>query len=195
MSPGVRSLRAIRAVPLLLLVALPVAAAPPKRPKVDREAMREAIVAADEAEDFSSPASYAHFLQARRYHHAGNHRAAVDELRLAIATDEGNPYLLTQLGEEYARLGELSRAEAELRKAVESSSHYYPAHVMMGRVLLEAGKYSRAKLHLRRALMLKPREAEAYLVLAQLHLEQRQPDEAMKVVEELATALPGESSG
>jgi len=195
MRPGVRSLRAIRAVPLLLLVALPVAAAPPKRPKVDREAMREAIDSGGDREDFSSPASYAHFLLSRRYHHAGDHRAAVDELRLAIATDEGNPYLLTQLGEEYARLGELAKAEAELRKAVEASPQYYPAHVMMGRVLLEAGKYSRAKLHLRRALMLKPRETEAYLVLAQLHLEQRQPDEAVKVVEELAAALPGESSG
>lgn len=190
-----RFLRAIRAVPLLLLVALPVAAAPPKRPKVDREAMREAIDSGGDTEDFASPASYAHFLVSRRYHHAGNYRAAVDELRLAIATDEGNPYLLTQLGEEYARLGELAKAEAELRKAVESSPPYYPAHVMMGRVLLEAGKYPRAKMHLRRAIILKPREPEAYLVLAQLHLEQRQPDEAVKIVEELAASLPGEASG
>ncbi len=187
--------RAIHAVSLLLLVGLSAAAAPPKRPKVDREAMKEAISAGGEREDFSSPASYAHFLLARRYHHAGDHRAAVNELRLALATDEGNPYLLTQLGEEYARLGELAKAEAELRRAVEVSPRYYPAHVLLGRVLLQAGKHSRAKMHLRRAVMLKPRETEAYLILAQLHMEQRQPDEAVKVVEELSAALPGETAG
>ena len=190
-----RSLRAIHAVPLILLMGLSAAAAPPRRPKVDREAMREAITAGVEREDFSSPASYAHFLLARRYHHAGDHRAAVDELRLALATDEGNPYLLTHLGEEYARLGELAKAEGELRRAVELSPEYYPAHVLLGRVLLEAGKHGRAKMHLRRAVMLKPRETEAYLVLAQLHMEQRQPDEAVKVVENLSAALPGETSG
>lgn len=176
-------------------MGLSAAAAPPRRPKVDREAMREAITAGGEREDFSSPASYAHFLLARRYHHTGDHRAAVDELRLALATDEGNPYLLTQLGEEYARLGELTKAESELRRAVELSPEYYPAHVLLGRVLLEAGKHARAKMHLRRAVMLKPRETEAYLVLAQLHMELRQPDEAVKVVEELSAALPGETSG
>ncbi|MBN1207395.1 MAG: tetratricopeptide repeat protein [Myxococcaceae bacterium] len=157
--------------------------------------MREAIDAGDEREDFSSPASYAHFLLARRLHHTGDHRGAVDELRLALATDEGNPFLLTQLGEEYARLGDLAKAEHELRRAVERSPRYYPAHVMLGRVLLEARRYPRAKLHLRRAVMLRPREPEAYLILAQLHLELRQADEAVKVVEELAAALPGEASG
>ncbi|WP_224245786.1 tetratricopeptide repeat protein [Hyalangium gracile] len=157
--------------------------------------MREAINAGVEREDFSSPASYAHFLQARLLHHAGSHRAAADELRLALATDEGNPYLLTQLGEEYARLGDLNKAEAELRRAVEVASRYYPAHVMLGRVLLEAGRYPKARMHLRRAVTLKPREPEAYLVLAQLHLEAKQPEEAVKVVEELAAALPGEASG
>jgi tetratricopeptide (TPR) repeat protein len=191
----VRPVHAIRAAPLLLLVSLAAAAAPPKRPKVDREAMREAIRAGGEREDFSSPASYAHFLLSRRLHHAGDHRAAVDELRLALATDEGNLYLLTQLGEQYASLGELAKAESELRRAVELSPQYYPAHVLLGRVLLEAAKYPRAKVHLRRAMMLRPREPEAYLILAQLHLEQRQPDEAVKVVEELAAALPGAASG
>lgn len=190
-----RSLRAIRAVPLLLVAALSAAAAAPKRPKVDRDAIREAIDAGAEPDEFASPASYAHFLQAQLMHHSGSHRAAADELRMALATDEGNPYLLTQLGEEYARLGDLTKAETELRKAVDLSPQYYPAHVMLGRVLVEAGRYPKAKMHLRRAVMLKPREPEAYLVLAQLHLEMKQSDEAVKVVEELAAALPGEASG
>ena len=158
--------------------------------------MREAMdAAATDEGHFSSSASYANYLQARLRHHAGDHRGAVDALRLALATDDGHPLLLTRLGEEYARLGDLDKAERELRRAVERSPAYYPAHVLLGRVLLEAGRFTRARLHLRRAVALKPREPEAYLVLAQLHLEAGAPEEAVKVVEALALALPGEASG
>nr|WP_225937300.1 tetratricopeptide repeat protein [Myxococcus sp. RHSTA-1-4] len=158
--------------------------------------MREAMdAAATDEESFSSSASYANYLQARLLHHAGDHRGAVDALRLSLATDDGHPLLLTRLAEEYARLGSLDKAERELRRAVERSPAYYPAHVLLGRVLLESGRYTRARLHLRRAVALKPREPEAYLVLAQLHLEAGAPDEAVKVVDALALALPGEASG
>ena len=160
--------------------------------------MREAIDAATQDRDegrFSSSASYAHFLQSRLRHHAGDHKGAVDALRLALATDDGHPLLLTRLAEEYARLGALDKAERELRKAVDRSPAYYPAHVLLGRVLLESGRFTRARTHLRRAVALKPREPEAYLVLAQLHLEAGAPDEAVKVVDALALALPGEASG
>jgi len=173
-----------------------LAAAPSKRPLVDREAMREAMdAAATDEGSFSSSASYASYIQSRLMHHAGDHRGAVAALRLALATDDGHPLLLTRLGEEYARLGDLDKAERELRRAVERSPAYYPAHVLLGRVLLESGRHTRARLHLRRAVALKPREPEAYLVLAQLHLQAGAPDEAVKVVEALALALPGEASG
>ncbi|HSP81326.1 MAG TPA: tetratricopeptide repeat protein, partial [Myxococcaceae bacterium] len=196
-----RFLRALtRVVPLLALVGQGAGAASrfPKaeeRPRVDRSAISEALTAAAEDDGFSSPASYAHFLQARRLHLAGAHRGAVDELRLALATDDGNPHLLTRLGEEYARLGELRRAERELRRVVDRHPAYYAGRLMLGRVLMEAGKSARARLHLRRAIRLRPQEPEAYLVLAQLYLERRQPGLAVKVVEQLAKALPGEDSG
>ncbi|MCE9672723.1 tetratricopeptide repeat protein [Myxococcus stipitatus] len=158
--------------------------------------MREAMDAAASDEGaFASSASYGHYLRARLAHHDGDHRAAVDALRLALATDDGHPLLLTRLAEEYARLGDLEKAERELRRAVERSPAYYPAHVLLGRVLLESGRLTRARLHLRRAIALKPREPEAYLVLAQLYLESSAEDEAVKVVESLARALPGEASG
>nr|WP_286202652.1 tetratricopeptide repeat protein [Comamonas sp. JC664] len=158
--------------------------------------MREAIdAAATDDGHYASSASYTNFLESRLRHHAGDHRGSVDALRLALATDDGNPLLLTRLGEEYARLGDLSRAERELRKAVLRAPTYYPAHVLLGRVLMESKRFTRSRLHLRRAMTLKPREPEAYLVMAQLHMELGAPDEAVKVVEALAQALPGEASG
>ncbi len=84
-----------------------------RRPAVDVQAMHEAMESNDgPAEGYPSAASYAHFLQARLLHHEGDHKSALDELRLALASDDGNPYLLTQIAEEYARLSELERAES-----------------------------------------------------------------------------------
>ncbi|WNG56772.1 tetratricopeptide repeat protein [Archangium gephyra] len=185
-----------RAVPLLALVGLGAVAAPAsRRPKVDTQAMREAISAGAQDEGMSSPASYAHYLRAKLLSLQGQHRGAADSLRLALATDENNPHLLTQLGEEYARLGDLTKAERELRRVVKAYPAHYAGRLMLGRVLLEAGKPARARMHLRRAIQLKPREPEAYLVLAQLYLDGRSNEQAVKVVEELAAALPGEASG
>ena len=58
-----------------------------------------------------SSGSYAHYLRARVAEDSGDHRRALDELRLALATDEGNPFLTTELAKQYARLSELDRAE------------------------------------------------------------------------------------
>lgn len=169
---------------------------PPKRPIVDQQAMREAMSAAQADEPtFGSAASYAHYLQARMAHHAGDHRRALDELRLALASDDGNPFLMTELAEELARLGDLDRAERELRRVIEQSPDYQPGQLLMGRVLYESDRHTRAKVHLQRAIKLRPRDTDAYLVLSQLWLDQGNADEAVRVVEELGAALPGEPMG
>ncbi len=177
------------------MVVLP-ALAGPRRPAVDVAAMREAMSSTQEPdEQFASAASYANFMRARLAHHEGDHRLALDYLRLALASDDANPFLLTQLAEQYARLTELDRAELTLKKALERNANYQPAQLLMGRVLYEAQKVTRARAHLQRAIKLKPREPDAYLVLTQLWLDQNKPDEAVKVVEELAAAVPGEPVG
>jgi tetratricopeptide (TPR) repeat protein len=157
--------------------------------------MQEAILSGHEAEDFASSASYAHYLRSRIAHDAGEHKVAIDELRLALVTDEANPFLVTELAEEYARLSELDRAERELRRVIERSPSYQRAQLLMGRILLESQKFTRARFHLRKAIGLRPRDPDAYLVLTQLELELNRPEEAERVVDELSTALPGESIG
>ncbi len=181
-----------------VLVPLVAIGAPPKRPPVDVQAMQEAMGSGAPAEAlgaYPSAASYAHFLRARLKHHDGDHRGALDELRLALASDDGSPFLLTQMGEQYARLSELERAEAQLKRVIERSPDYAPAQFLMGRVLYEAQKPTRARAHLGRAIKLRPADPDAYLVLTQLCLDQGKVDEAIKVVEDLGGALPGEPVG
>jgi tetratricopeptide (TPR) repeat protein len=190
----------MRPVPTLLAFGILVfgcAASPPprRRPKVDVAAMREAMEASRPKEKLSSGAAYSHFLVSRLAHFEGDSRRAVSELQLALATDEGNPYLLTKLAEEYVRLGDLGRAESELRKVLERQSDYHPAQLLMGKVLADQRRFTRAKVHLRQAVRLQPRDPEAYLALAEVALSLGAPEEAVRVVEELAQALPGEPTG
>ncbi|MBL9037476.1 MAG: tetratricopeptide repeat protein [Archangium sp.] len=167
-----------------------------KRPPVDLQAMREAMNSAEDADvPFPSAASYAHFLRARLAHHEGAHRQSLDELRLALASDDDNVYLMTELAEQWARLSDLERAEAQLKRVLDKAPDYPQAQLMMGRVLYESRKTTRAKAHLSRAIRLMPTSPDAYLVLTQLWLDQGKVDEAVKVVEELGAAVPGEPIG
>ena len=179
----------------LALWATPLSAGQPRRPAVDLQAMKEAMGTPQDEGVYPSAASYAHFLKARLAHHDGSHRAALDELRLALASDDGNPFLMTELAEQYARLSELDRAEAQLKKVVERYPDYAPAQLLMGRVLYEANKTTRARVHLQRAIKLKPTDADAYLVLTQVWLDQGRVDDAIRVVENLGAAVPGEPIG
>lgn len=168
------------------------------RPAVDPEAMREAMAetAGSDGEELTpAAAAYAHFLRARLAHHQGLHREAVDQLRLALATDPGHPHLVTTLAEEYARLGELALAEAQLRTLLARDGGYAPAHLLLGRVLIDAGRGRAARAQLRQAIRLRPSQPDAYLVLAQALLDEGRLDEAVAVVEELGRALPGEPIG
>lgn len=169
----------------------------PPRPNVDVSAMQEAMSssATTTGVAYPSAASYAHFLSARLHHHDGDHQAALDQLRLALATDESNAYLMTGLAEQYARASELDHAEAQLRRVVDQHPTYAPAQLLMGRVLFEQQKTPRAKTHLQKAIKLRPTDPDAYLVLTQLSLDQGRVDEAVKVVDALGAAIPGEPIG
>ncbi len=174
----------------------PAAPTKAERPPVDPQAMSEAIRSSrDSGEHYASSASYAHFLKSRVLHHAGEHRRALDELRLALVTDEGNPFLLVTMAEEYARVGDLARAERTLRRVIDGHPNHARAHFLMGRVLAEGRKLSRARVHLRRAARLAPEDPEPWFMLAQVELDAKRPDEAIAAVESLAKAIPDESRG
>ena len=158
--------------------------------------MREAIRASQDARGgYASAASYAHFLKAQMLQRAGEQRQALNELRLALVTDEGNPYLTVALAEQHARMGDLPRAEKVLTRLLETFPSYAPAHLLLGRVLAEEGKKDRARVHLHKAVHLAPKSIDGWLALGQLELEAGRADQALEVMEAMAVAIPGESRG
>ncbi len=179
------------AAPSLLLLFF-VAATPAgqtaevRRPAVDVSAMREAMDAAPGT--FASAAAYAHFLLARLAHQAGDERRVVDELRLALATDERNPYLLVALGEAYVRLQDWPHAEDQARAVLDRHPDDFAAELLLARVLYEGRQFPKARAVLRRAQAQRPKEPDSYLLLAEMALESGQLDEAVHVVQALADA-------
>lgn len=148
--------------------------------------MREAMEADSGA--FASAAAYAHFLLARIAYHAGDQRQVVKELRLALSTDERNPYLQVALGEAYVRLQDWARAEAQARAVLDRHPDDYAAELLLARVLYEVRQFPKARLVLRRAQAQRPKDPDSYLLLAEMALESGQVDEAVHVVQALADA-------
>jgi tetratricopeptide (TPR) repeat protein len=166
-----------------------------KRPAVDLSAMQEAIGSGKTMFPAPAAASYAHYLKARLHHHAAEHQAAIDELRLALATDDSNAVMLTQLAEQFARAADFLKAESQLKRALDSAPNYAPAHLLLGRILLEERKHTRAKAELQKAINLSPTDPEGYLMLTQAYLEEGLIDEAVNCVEKLDEAAHGEPAG
>src|SRR5258708_1499776 len=167
-----------------------------ERPGVDVAAMQEAMrTSNEEAPDYPSSAAYAHYLAAKVASEEGDHKRAIQELRLALASDDGEPALVTALAEEYATVSEPQRALRELSALFQHSNRYAPAHVLMGRILLEEKKYAASAEHLGRAIKLRPEEPDPYLLLAQVHLERKEPDQAIKVIERQVSANPDRPIG
>jgi tetratricopeptide (TPR) repeat protein len=154
--------------------------------------MREAMDA--EPGTFASAAAYAHFLLARLAHQAGDERRVVDELRLALATDERDSYLQVALGEAYARLQDWAHAEAQARGVLERHPDNFAAELLLCRVLYETHQFPRARAVLKRAQAQRPRDADTYLLQAEMALESGQVDEAVRVVNALAD-VAGEPLG
>lgn len=169
----------------LLALLLAASSASGARAHVDTEAMREAIVASQSDEGFASSAAYAHFLASRIAHQRGDHPEAIAQLRLALASDDGEPYLVTALAEELARTLDLGRSKRLLSDLLRRHPRYVPAQLLLGRVLYELHQPRRAAPHLKKAIALAPTRSEAYLLLAEIALEADHPDRAIAIVGKL----------
>jgi len=197
----------VRALSIALasLLAVPALAEPggraAPRPHVDPDAMREARGEGP----LSSARAIAHYLAAQRCQDAGDWRCAVAELDLAATYDDRSPDLRASLAEALALAGQLSRAEAEARRAVELSGGSGPAatraHVLLAQ--LAAGRdREQATLELRMAVHVETDAAqtgetpdpEPWRLLTALYLDMGDEQAALRTLDDLATRAPGESS-
>ena len=166
-------------------IALCLAAAHPVHRGVDVSAMEDAIAASNQVEDFASSAAYAHFLSAQLATEAGQPLKASEELRLALASDPGDPYLLTSLADAEARSGKLGQARRLLGSLVRRFPGRLRAHLLLGRVLLDLHRLSGARREARKVIRLDPGSRDAYLLLAQVGLDGNHPAEAEVAVQAL----------
>jgi tetratricopeptide (TPR) repeat protein len=189
-------------VPALAPLAAVLLLAAPARP-----ASPPTAVAAPER--VASPNAYAHYLRARAAELRGDWAAVTEELRQALAFDPGCATLHAALAEAWARTGQLGRAEAESRQAVEldpESPAAAEAHLLLGRLAMTARRGPEAAAELRESIRVQgelargraPEDAvldpEAWRLLAQVELEAGREAVAALALEDLADRLPAEGA-
>jgi tetratricopeptide (TPR) repeat protein len=126
---------------------------------------------------------------ARAYAHAGKPAAAVEQYRALRAMAPDDPEYAYQLGRAYLRLS--AWAMDRLRSIDPGSARIYQA---LGHNYRVQGRADLAVRAFERAARADPRLPEIHLALAQIHVEQKNYDEARKQID-LELAIVPESAG
>lgn len=188
---------------LALLVAARAVAAPARH--VDHDAIRETRRAAGER--FASARAIGHYLEARRAARTGDVAKALEHLRLAVTYDDESAELRVSLAEALAESGKLEAAEAEVRRALEladaGSATESDAHVLLARLSLARHYRAPAVQSLSASVRIEKALAAAgerpdplpWRLLAGVHVEAGDEENAVRVLEDLATVVPGDGGG
>lgn len=194
--------RAVIAV-LAALVTARAAAAP--RRHVDPDAIRETRRSAGER--FASARAIGHYLEARRAARTGEVGKAIEQLRLAVTYDDESAELRVSLAELLAESGKLDAAEAEARRAAElaavETATASEAQVLLGRIALAhhfrepAAQAFRASVRIEKALAAAGERPDPtpWRLLAGMAVEVGDEPGAVRVLEELASVVPGDGGG
>ncbi|MBN2566431.1 MAG: tetratricopeptide repeat protein, partial [Candidatus Eisenbacteria bacterium] len=136
-----------------------------------------------------------HYNKGIEHYNRGEYDKAVVEFENVISTirDRSDPYY--QLGMFYAaethahlgfafyKQGDLDRAEAEFRKAVQENTRYPDLHYHLGVIYERQGLHEKAAESLLRAIEINPEYMEAYCQLAIAFSEQGKSAEAAEAFE------------
>jgi len=138
MVAALRAVPAEAAAPPPAPAPAPAAAAakPAPRPPADADAVRE-VRKGPPPERYASARAIGHYLTARRKAVAGDLVGATEELRLAVAYDDGSAELRAAWAEALALTGRIEAAEGEARRAVAlqpGGRAASAAHVLLGRI-------------------------------------------------------------
>jgi len=174
-------------LPHLLLIALLVAAPPPQ----------------------ASARAYAQYLRGRQAEQQSDWRRALEAYRAAVEADPRAAPLRVALAEAWARNGDLARAEAEARKAVEidgAGPAAAEAWLILGRTAAIDRRTADSEQALRKAIDIQvalaakrppgqaPLDPDPWRLLAQVKLEAGDVPGAVAVLEDLASRLPQEGA-
>lgn len=127
------------------------------RPAARPAPVPTAVGSAPLRERHASSRAIAAYLRARLAEGSGNRAAALEALRLALVHDPESPQLRISYAEALARSGQVGRAEAEARRAVElapQGAASVDAHLALGRTLALARRTREAVAELRAAAAL-----------------------------------------
>jgi tetratricopeptide (TPR) repeat protein len=179
-------------VHLLLIAALfaaaPVLAAPPPQ---------------------ASARAYAQYLRGRQAEQQSDWRRALEAYRAAVEADPRAAPLRVALAEAWARNGDLARAEAEARRAVEidgAGPAASEAWLILGRTAAIDRRTAESEQALRKAIDIQvalaakrppgqaPLDPDPWRLLAQVKLEAGDVPGAISVLEDLASRLPLEGA-
>ena len=131
------------------------------------------------------------YLKAQRAARAGDHKAAVEHLKRAVAEHPAFPVAYNELGVQYARLGELERAAEALGDGIKVAPDQPMLRLNLGGVLIQQKKFAAAEAALREALRRDASLAAAHLYLGRALIGLARLDEAERELRE-ALRLGGE---
>jgi tetratricopeptide (TPR) repeat protein len=167
---------------------------------------------ASSPERVASGKAYFHYLRARLAEAEGDFRTAIEELRLALAFDDGSAILHGALAEAYARLGMLDRAEDECQRSIKAEPEGEvagAAHLLLAKIYAAQKQRQKAIVELKAAIAIESAQhdrrkaqgrhespdPDAWRLLGSLYVEAEQEAEAVKVFDEVAGRVPGEGGG
>src|SRR5499426_199788 len=134
------------------------------------------------------------YNKARELARAGDSKAAIEELKGAIALYAGFALAYSEMGAQHLKLGQLEQALESLRSAVKLAPEAFNPRLNYGIALLNKKEFSQAEAELRRALKKNDSSPTAHMYLGMSLISQRKLDDAEKELQRAVT-LGGEQMG
>jgi serine/threonine-protein kinase len=128
----------------------------------------------------------AHFWYTMYLLFMGRHDKAIREITKAQELDPLSLIIGTNVGRVHYFAGDLEHAETWLRRTLELGPDYAPAHRGLGITLLLQGRFAEAITEAREAVRLSNNDPYHAAILGYLYAKGGQPEEAQRILDELA---------
>lgn len=137
-----------------------------------------------------SPYAAVAFLEAEIALEAGDAKAAIQSLTMALASEPDEPLIKVRLGQAYAANGQAARAKKLIGEVLAGDPGFDEGLVAMGDIAAAEGKPDEAVAYYGRAIEAEPESLMAYERLIGLHRHAGDPGAALEVTRALIAADP-----